>query len=118
VKNLEVLYNGEDWGSVEKLETKLVTGKGGDDLLEQMAPDLLLSNIPRYFSKDIEIIEKLAEGGFSVVSKRMSSNNTVVVIKEPKGNRKKQSLKIFLREAFGNNWRTMCESIAGCVCQC
>jgi hypothetical protein len=92
VKNIEVLYNGQDWGSVEKFETMLVTGQSGDDVMKQIAPDLLLSEIPRYFSKDIKIMEKLAEGGFGVVSKGMMiSNDSVVVIKEPKIIWKKQS---------------------------
>jgi hypothetical protein len=52
VKKIKVLYNKRDWGLVEKFETMLVTGQDGDDMMKQIALNLLLSNIPRYFSKN------------------------------------------------------------------
>jgi acetyltransferase-like isoleucine patch superfamily enzyme len=100
VNKIEVLYNGEDWGSVGKFEAMLVEGRSGE-ALERLAPDLLFINVPQYFSNDIQIGEKLAEGRNGVVYKGVTiSDQAVVVIKEPKINQKNQGLKEFRREVL------------------
>jgi serine/threonine protein kinase/GTPase SAR1 family protein len=99
VKNIKVLYNGEDWGSVDRFENQLVTGRGIDDALTRMAPDLLLSDIPRYNSKDLRIIEKLAEGTSGVVFKAITISGIMVVIKEAK-EFEKNRVSAFRREAL------------------